>query len=150
MPRRNPKSEQSDEVREAINAAFDAITECHKVVAASNEKVVAKIAEAARVLGWPDHVVSGVVDQIQSIAEMQIKMIDHTMEIWRDQIKSWPSVTSSGQRPDAQTLTAMSVNPVQFWTGMGEQWQRNWAQTIMSEWAKSSKRNVPPKSDDRE
>ena len=150
MPRRNPKPEQSDEVRAAINAALDAMTECHNVFAASNEKVVAKVAEAARVLGWPDHVVSGVVDQIQSIAEMQIKMIDHTMDIWREQIKSWPSLTSAGHWPDADALKAMSVDPVQYWTGMGEQWQKNWAQTMMSDWAKSSKRNVPPKSDDRE
>jgi hypothetical protein len=150
MPRRNPQPEPSDEVREATNAAFDAMAECHKAVAESSERVVAKIAEAARVLGWPDQVVSGVVNQIQSIAEMQMKMIDHTMEIWREQIKSWPSVTSSGHWPDAQTLTAMSVNPVQYWIGIGEQWQKSWAQTMMSQWTKSSKRNVPPKSDDRE
>jgi hypothetical protein len=90
MPRGNPNTENSDEVREAIDAVLDAMAECHNVVAASNEKVVAKIAEAARVLGWPDHVVSGVVNQIQSIAEMQIKMIDHTMEVWREQIEAWP------------------------------------------------------------
>jgi hypothetical protein len=150
MPRRNPKPEQSDEVRAAINAALDAMAECHKVFAASNEKVVAKVAEAARVLGWPDHVVSGVVNQIQSVAEMQIKMIDHTLDIWREQIKTWPSLTSAGHWPDADALKAMSVDPVQYWTGFGEQWQKNWAQTMMSDWAKSSKRNTPPKSDDRE
>ena len=81
---------------------------------------------------------------------MQIKMIDHTMDIWREQIKSWPSLTSAGHWPDADALKAMSVDPVQYWTGIGEQWQENWAQTMMSDWAKSSKRNVPPKSDDRE
>jgi hypothetical protein len=150
MPRRNPKPEQSDEVREAINAAFDAMAECHKAVAASSERVVAKIAEAARVLGWPDHVVSGVANQIQSIAEMQIKMIDHTMEIWREQIKAWPGLASAGHWPDAQTFKAMAVDPIQFWAGMGDQWQKNWAQTMMSQWEKSSKPYTPPKSEDRE
>lgn len=150
MPERNLKPEQSDEVLEAINAAFDAMAERHNVVAASNEKVVAKIAEAARMLGWPDNVVSGVVSQLQNIAEIQTKMIDHTMEIWREQIKSWPSLASIGHGPDAQTFKAMAADPVQFWTGIGEQWQKNWAQTIMSQWAKSSTRYTPPKSDDRE
>ena len=93
-------------------------------------------------LGCPDHVVSGVIDQMQNIAEMQIKMIDHTMEVWRDQIKSWPSLTLSADWPDAK---AISVNPVQSWTRFGEQWQKNWAQKMMSDWAKSSKRSIPPK-----
>jgi len=94
------------------------------------------------VLGCPDHVVSGVIDQMQNIAEMQIKMIDHTMEVWRDQIKSWPSLTLSADWPDVK---AISVNPVQSWTRFGEQWQKNWAQKMMSDWAKSSKRSIPPK-----
>jgi hypothetical protein len=150
MPQRNLNPDPSDEVREAINAVFDAITECHSAVAASNDRVVAKIAEAARVLGWPDHVISGVVGQIKSIAEMQIKMIDHTMEVWREHIKSWPTLTSSGHWPDAETFKAMAVNPVRFWTRMGEQWQKDWAQKMMSDWARSSKHNVSPKGDDRE
>ena len=72
------------------------------------------------------------------------------MEVWRGRIKSWPSLTGAGYWPDAEAFKAMSVNTAQFWTQMGEQWQKNWAQKMMSEWAKSSKRNVPPKSDDRE
>ena len=150
MPRGNLNTENPDEVREAIDAVIDAMAECHNVAAAANEKNVAKIAHAARVLGWPDQVVSDVVNQIQTIAEMQIKMIDHTMEVWREQIEAWPNLASAGDWPDAQTFKAMSVNPVQFWTGMGEQWQKNWAQTMMSQWAKSAKRNVTPKGDDRE
>ena len=112
--------------------------------------VVAKIAQTARVLGWLDHIVSGVIDQMQKIAEMQITVIDHTTEVWRNQIKSWPTLTSCADWPDAEAFKAMPVNPLQFWTRLGEQWQKNWAQKMMSDWAKSSKRNVPPKSDDRE
>jgi len=45
----------------------------------------------------------------------------------------------------------MSVNTAQFWTRMGEQWQKDWAQMMMSQWVgRPSKRNVPRKSDDRE
>ena len=89
-----------------------------------SEKVVTKIAQAARVLGWPDQVVSGMINQMESITQMQIQMMDHTMEVWREQIKSWPSWSSPGNWLDAETFKAMSVNTAQFWTRMGEQWQK--------------------------
>jgi hypothetical protein len=150
MAQRSFNPEHSEEVRAAIDAVLDAMAKCHSEVAAFNTEVVRKIAQVARVLGWPDHVVAGVIDQMQNIAEMQIKVIDHTMEVWREQIKSWPRLTAAGHWPDAEALKAMSSDPVQFWTRLGEQWQKNWAQKVMSDWAKSSKRNAPPKSDDRE
>jgi hypothetical protein len=49
-------------------------------VASSNERVVTKIAEATRVLGRPDQVVSGIINQMQSVTKMQIQMMHHTME----------------------------------------------------------------------
>ena len=151
MPLRDFNPKLSDEAREAISAAFDAIAECHNEVAASSEKVVTKIAEATLVLGWPDQVVSGMINQMQSVTKMQIQMMDHTMEVWREQIKSWPNRSSPDNWLDAEAFKAMSVNTAQFWTRMGEQWQKDWAQMMMSEWVgRPSKRNVPRKSDDRE
>jgi len=32
------------------------------------------------------HVLSAAVNQMQSIAKMQIEMMDHTLEVWREQI----------------------------------------------------------------
>jgi hypothetical protein len=43
MPLRDFNPKLSDEAREAITAAFDAIAECHNELAASSEKVVTKI-----------------------------------------------------------------------------------------------------------
>ena len=151
MPMRDFNPKLSDEAREAIRAAFDAIAECHNEVAASSEKVVTKIAQAARVLGWPDQVVSGMINHMQSVTKMQIQMMDRTMEVWREQIKSWPNRGSPDNWLDAEAFKAMSVNTAQFWTRMGEQWQKDWAQMMMSQWVgRPSKRNVPRKSDDRE
>src|SRR6267142_51261 len=65
---------------------------------------------------------------------MQIQMMDHTMEVWRQQIKSWPSRSSPGNWLDAETFKAVPDNTAQFWTRMGEQWQKNWAQMMMSQW----------------
>ncbi len=151
MPLRDVNPKLSDEAREAISAAFDAIAECHSEVAASSEKVVTKIAQAARVLGWPDQVVSGMINHMQSVTKMQIQMMDRTMEVWREQIKSWPNRVSPDNWLDAEAFKAMSVNTARFWTRMGEQWQKDWAQMMMSQWVgRPSKRNVPRKSDDRE
>ena len=150
MPLRDFNPELPDEAREAISAVFDAIADCH-MMAASREKVVAKIARAARVLGWPDQVVSGMINQMQSVTKMQIQMMDHTTEVWREQIKSWPSRSPPDNWLDAEVFKAMSVNTAQFWTRMGEQWQKDWAQMMMSQWVgRPTKRNVPRKSDDRE
>ena len=107
-----------------MSAAFDAIAECHNEVAASSEKVVTKIAQAARVLEWPDQVISGMINQMQGVTKMQIQMMDHTLEVWREQIKSWPSRSPPDNWLDAEVFKAMSVNTAQFWTRMGEQWQK--------------------------
>ena len=148
MPRRDFNSNLSDAAREAISAALDAIAEYRNEVTSSGEKVVAEIARTARVLGSPDQVVSGMIDQMQSVTKMQIQMMDHIMEIWREQVKSWPGLSSSGNWPDAEAIKATSVNLAQFWTQMGAQWQKNWAQIMMSQWVGHAKRNIP--SEDRE
>jgi len=149
--RDDANSAYTDEVRRAIGAAFDAITEWRTEVTSSSEKVVARIAEAARALGWPDPVVSGIVNQMQSAAKMQFQMMDRTMEVWHEQIKSWPTLGTAGNWPDAEALNAMSASLARFWSQTGEQWQKNWAQMMMSQWTKSSsRRNVPPKTEDRE
>jgi len=51
MPLRDFNPKLSDEAREAISAAFDAIAECHNEVAASSEKVVRR---SPRPLGCSD------------------------------------------------------------------------------------------------
>jgi hypothetical protein len=52
MPQRSLNPKHAEEVRAAIGAVFDAMAKCHSAVAASNTEVVAKIAHAARMLGW--------------------------------------------------------------------------------------------------
>src|ERR1700730_11439555 len=110
MPLRDFNPELSDEAREAISAAFDVIAECHNEVAASNEKVVTKIAQAARVLGWPDQVVSGMINHMQSVTKMQIQMMDRTMEVWREQIKSWPNRGSPHHELDLRAFDAIAAD----------------------------------------
>ena len=140
----------SNEAREAVNAAFDAMSTWRTETVQSSEKnleqVIEKMAAAGRALGWPQQIVDATRSQMQTMTKMQIQMMDHTTEVWREQIKSWPSRSPPDNWLDAEAFKAMSVNTAQFWTRMGEQWQKNWAQMMMSQWVgEPSKR-----SDDRE
>jgi hypothetical protein len=70
----------SDEARQAVNAAFDAMSAWRIDTAKSNEKnseqLIEKMAEAARALGWPEQIVDGTREQLQSITKMQIQMME--------------------------------------------------------------------------
>ena len=70
----------SDEARQAVNAAFDAMSAWRIETAKSNEKngeqLIEKMAEAAQALGWPEQIVDVTRAQLQSITKMQIQMMD--------------------------------------------------------------------------
>jgi hypothetical protein len=89
----------SDEARQTVNAAFDAMSAWRIDIANSNEKnseqVIEKMAAAARALGWPEQIVDTTRAQLQSITKMQIQMIDQVMDIWQEQIKSPNPMTDS-------------------------------------------------------
>jgi hypothetical protein len=131
----------SDEVRRAVNAAFDAMSAWRAEIADINEKnlerVTDKIAVAARALGWPEQVVGATRSQIQSITKMQIQTIDHIMDAWEEQIKSpnpsqpmlsklksFPSFGSVGAWPSASQMASM--NPLQIYMQFAVQWQKAW------------------------
>ena len=82
----------SDEARQAVNTAFDAMSAWRIDIANSNEKnseqVIEKMAAAARALGWPEQIVDATRAQLHSITKMQIQIIDQMMDIWQEQIKS--------------------------------------------------------------
>src|SRR5262249_62185430 len=67
----------SDEAREAVNAAFDAMSTWRIETAESSEKnserVIEKMAAAAQALGWPEQIVDDTRAQLQSITKMQIQ-----------------------------------------------------------------------------
>jgi hypothetical protein len=139
----------SDEARQAVNAAFDAMSAWRIDTAKSNEKnseqLIEKMAEAARALGWPEQIVDGTREQLQSITKMQIQMMDQMMDVWEDQIKSpnpmtAPSATLSklkslpgvpaGTWPNADAFAGAAMNPMQFWVQWAEQCQKAWADAV--------------------
>ena len=124
----------SDEAREAVNAAFDAMSSWRVEAAKENEKhsqeVIEKMAAAARALGWPEQIVDAARAQLQSITKMQIQMIDQMMDIWEEQIKSpnpmtassamlsklksLPGASPAGTWLNAEAFAGGAMNPMQF------------------------------------
>jgi hypothetical protein len=70
----------SNEARNAVNAAFDAMSTWRTETVNNNEKnleqVIEKMAAAARALGWPEQIVDATRSQMQSVTKTQI----HTMD----------------------------------------------------------------------
>ena len=140
----------SDEARQAVNAAFDAMSAWRIDTAKSNEKnskqVIEKMAAAARALGWPEQIVDATRAQLQSITKMQIQMMDQLMDAWEEQIKSpdpmtapsamlaklksLPSFGAAGSWPTADAWQKAGMNPLQLYTQMMSQWQKAWADAM--------------------
>jgi hypothetical protein len=135
----------SDEARQAVNAAFDAMSAWRVETVKNNEKnsdeVIEKMAAAARALGWPEQIVDATRAQLHSITKMQIQMIDQMMDIWEEQIKSPNPMTASsamlsklkalpGALPAGTWANAEAMNPMQFWVQFAEQWQKAWTDAM--------------------
>ena len=147
----------SDEARNAVNAAFDAMStwriETAKSSDKNSEQVIEKMAAAARALGWPGEIVDAIRMQIQSIAKLQIQTMDQIMDAWEEQIKapkpippsvmlsklkSLPGFSPAGSWPNIDAFQTAAVNPFQFWIQFAEQWQKASAEA-MTVWAKGGR-----------
>ena len=149
----------SDEARQAVNAAFEAMSAWRTEAAESNEKqltkVIDKMAAAAHALGWPEQIVDAARTQMQNVAKMQTQMMDQMMDAWEEQIKAPNPMTNSPSAmlsrlsslssfgPTAgQASTGTSsidpMNPFQFWVQFAEQWQKA-STDVMSFWAGARK-----------
>jgi ribonuclease D len=162
MPRAfNPMSAPglSNKAREAVNAAFEAMSSWRDEVAKSNEtnskKVIEKMAGAAAAQGWPEQIVDAARAQMQGLAEMQVKTMDHMMDAWEEQLKlpnpmgaspsgmlsklkSLPNFGSSGSWPGANAFRISATNPMQFWAQVAQQWQKSWTDA-MTFWSSGGK-----------
>jgi hypothetical protein len=142
----------SDEARDAVNSAFEAMSSWRTEAVENNEKgleqVVEKMAVAARALGWPEQIVEATRSQMQSVTKAQIKLMDQMVDAWEEQIKSPnPSMMLSklnslsgpaGTWANAPGMSAM--NPMQFYVQIFEEWQKAWSDA-MAFWTKAA---IPP------
>jgi hypothetical protein len=145
----------SDEARRAVNAAFDAMstwrTETVNNSAKNFERVIDKVAAAARALGWPEQIVDATRAQVESIAKMQIQAIDSLTDAWEEGIKSpsssaamlsklnfLPSRGLAGSWPGAAASQMAAFNPFGAYMQIAEQWQKAWTDA-MAFWTKGGK-----------
>jgi hypothetical protein len=136
----------TDEARDRINAALEAISTWRNEIAATNEnngkRAMEKMAAAASALGWPEQVVEAARTQLQSIADMQRKTMDQLMDAWEEQVKLPNPMTASpsAMLSKLKTLPGFTspigaTNPLELWIQLAEQWPRVWADT-MGLWSK--------------
>jgi hypothetical protein len=152
----------SDEARRAVNAAFDAMSEWRNEVSASSDrytgKVMDKMSEAARIMGWPDALISATKTHLQQTSRMQTQMIDQFMDAWQQQLKSpgspvqlptFPGLQLPGMpnmqmpgMPGMGQLGSMPMAPLQMWLQFADMWQKSFSQA-MSTWMDIQKGNSP-------
>src|SRR5262249_16903178 len=142
----------SDDARKAVNAAFEAMSTWRMEAVNSSEKngerVIDKMAAAARALGWPEQIVDVARSQLQTITKMQIQAMDYMMDAWEEQLKSpnspsailsklqsLPNFGQTGGWPGADNQKA-ALNPFPAYMQFAEQWQKTWANAL-SFWTKA-------------
>jgi glycerate kinase len=134
----------SNEARNAVNAAFDAMSTWRTEAVNNNEKnleqVIEKMAAAARPMGWPEQIVDATRAQMQTVTKTQIHTMDQMMDAWEEQIKSPnPSAMLSKLKslPGFGAAGGWPMNPMQFFMQFAEQWQKAWSDA-MTFWTKAA------------
>jgi hypothetical protein len=147
----------SNEARDAVNAAFDAMSTWRTETVNNGEKnveqVIEKMGAAARALGWPEQIVDATRSQMQTVTKTQIQMMDQMMDAWEEQIKSpnpsamlskLKSLSSFGPAESWPSLGTdrSAMDPMQFSMQFIEQWQKVWSDA-MAFWIKAASSQWP-------
>ena len=135
----------NEEARKAVNGVFDAMSEWRDEVTSTTEsctdKVLDRMGEAAKSMGWPRELVDATRSQFQQATRMQSAFIDQMMDAWQQQLKSpgTPMRVLSGGiggMPGFDAAPAgmnMAMAPLQMWMQAAEMWQKSW-QSAFSRW----------------
>lgn len=148
----------SEEAREAVSGAIDALCEWRGELADSAERhsgeVFDKMAAAAKALGWPGEFVDQARTQIEHASKLQLQIIDQVMDAWEQQMKhpgaamAMPSAMLEKMQASFPGFNAQfpgmpegaaAMNPFQFWMQAADMWQKSWA-SAMNSWNESQGR----------
>src|SRR5262245_6492348 len=82
----------SNEARQAVTGAFDALSHWRDEIFSANDRCLTKVldqmATAHRAMGWPEHVTDAAKENLLKASKMQTQMIDQVMDAWEQQLKS--------------------------------------------------------------
>jgi hypothetical protein len=145
-PNTRPTQMLPREARDAIEAAFDALSKWRNELGASTERhsetVLAKMADAARALGWPKELVDASHKHLLQASKMQMQTIDQLMDAWKMQLTTPAADQFMAQLrafPGASFGAMPGSSPLDLWMQAAEAWQRQW-QSALSMWTSGSSR----------
>ena len=131
----------STEARQALTAAFDAMSDWRQETTAANERCLPKLLDQLtaiqRAMGWPDHWNAAAREHLLSASKIQSQMIDQIMDGWEQQLKSpvrlqgsamlpMPALSGSND-PMSEMMRAWEMfPPFKFWMEAAEEWRRQW------------------------
>src|SRR5688500_520973 len=80
------------DARQAATAALQWLSEWHAEVVAGRAPCVTDVLEqtaaAARAVGWPEHVINAMRDQLLNASQLQTQAIDQLSALWKKQLES--------------------------------------------------------------
>jgi hypothetical protein len=137
----------SNETRQAVAEAFDALEHWQKEILDANEhcltKVIDQVTNAHRALGWPEPITKAAKEHFLKAAGMQSQMIEQAMELWQQQLMAQNLRSrTSGSAFQASTPAQFGLpasemmgfggppNPFLLWIEAAQAWQRAWISTI--------------------
>jgi hypothetical protein len=145
----------SNEARQAVAGALQALSKWQNELAAANERCLAKVLDqtsaAARVVGLPDHVINATRDQLLGASQMQTQVIEQVAAAWKKQLEfptssmavprslfdptqRLPTANYPGSMPEMFGMGGQPFAPMLLWVQTAEMWQRSWM-SAMSLWA---------------
>jgi len=134
------------DARDAIEAVFDALSKWRDELGASTERysetVLAKMADAARALGWPKELVDASHKHLLGASKVQMQTIDQLMDAWKKQLTAPAADQFMAQLralPGPSFGAMPGSSPLDLWMQTAEMWQRNW-QSALSMWTSGSSR----------
>jgi hypothetical protein len=113
----------SNEARQALTAAFDAMSDWREETSAANERCLPKLLDqmtaVQRAMGWPDHWNAGAREHLLKASKMQTQMIDQIMDAWEQQLKSPARLQGAAMLPMPALSASGSNDPMadmmRFW-----------------------------------
>ena len=125
----------TNEMRESVVAAFDALSNWRDEIETVNERCLKKVLDqtstVARSMGWPDQAIRQTREYLENTSKGQTQMIDQIIEGWKQQLKS-PTAPMAIPRSFAGQIPGLSgsefnpMAPWAFWMQAAEAWQKTW------------------------